>query len=169
MGASGNDLRCQGATPMSLEGAKKLSLRETEMSTRRARNDQQKKQGKTLRTWVASRWTSERFSMLSYVPNHFPILYVPYRKRDRKPLRRLSQYPYAGTFQYDTGSPRGPDIAAISRHKGGVDEPRKGRKRGRYDIGARCGATVLRFWDFAVIRAVIVATLQQPLYPPGWG
>ena len=42
-------------------------------------------------------------------------------------------------------------------------------KRGRYDIGARCGATVLRFWDFAGIRAVIVATLQQPLYPPGWG
>ena len=42
-------------------------------------------------------------------------------------------------------------------------------KRGRYDIGARCGATVLRFWDFAGIRAVIVATLQQPLYPPGGG
>jgi hypothetical protein len=42
-------------------------------------------------------------------------------------------------------------------------------KRGRYDIGARCGETVLRFWDFAVIRAVIVATLQQPLYPPRVG
>ena len=42
-------------------------------------------------------------------------------------------------------------------------------KRGRYDIGARCGATVLRFWDFAGIRAVIVATLQHPLYPPGCG
>ena len=66
---------CQGATPMSLEGAKKLSLCETEPKAKRARNDQQKKQGKTLRTWVASRWTSERFSMLSYDPDLIPILF----------------------------------------------------------------------------------------------
>ena len=66
---------CQGATPMSLEGAKKLSLSETEPKAKRARNDQQKKQGKTLRTWVASRWTSERFSMLSYDPDLIPILF----------------------------------------------------------------------------------------------
>ena len=42
-------------------------------------------------------------------------------------------------------------------------------KRGRYEIGARCGETVLRFWDFAVICAVIVATSKQPLYPPWVG
>ena len=151
---------------MSLEGAKKLSLSETEPKAKRARNDQQKKQGKTLRTWVASRWTSGRFSMLSYVPNHFPILYDSVSKTGTDPVTVFAPVPRFWNAPYTTLDRS--EALILRRFRGGRTEG-WGMKRGRYDIGARCGATVLRFWDFVVIHVVIVATLKQPLYPPGWG